>query len=66
MQRTTITETQLGRMFPSSIDRLWPDGTDPVAEHNGRRMCWVGFGWVDEGPADGTEPLLIMQGKIKK
>ena len=28
-------------------------------EIDGRRKQWVGIGWVDEGPADGTEPTLI-------
>ncbi len=26
---------------------------------NGRRCRWVGIGWVDEGKADGTEPLVF-------
>jgi hypothetical protein len=45
-------------IFPESIDRL-----PSPAEYNGRRMRWVGIGWVDEGPADGTEPLLITDDK---
>jgi hypothetical protein len=28
-------------------------------EINGRRMQWVGIGWVDEGEADGTETLVV-------
>jgi len=27
--------------------------------HMGLRKWWVGTGWVTEGPADGTEPLLF-------
>jgi len=41
-------------MFPQKIDLL-----PRPAEHEGRRKRWAGFGWVDEGEADGTEPLLI-------
>jgi len=28
-------------------------------DHNGVRKRWVGFGWVEEGPAAGTEPLVL-------
>lgn len=28
-------------------------------EHNGRRMHWIGIGWIDEGPAKGDEILLV-------
>jgi hypothetical protein len=41
-------------MMVEQIDML----PQPV-EHNGQRVRWVGFGWVTEGSADGTEPLLI-------
>jgi hypothetical protein len=30
-----------------------------LIEDNGRRKRWVGIGWVDEGPADGTEVLVV-------
>ena len=55
----TITEKELDKMFPPSIDNLFPEGVEPLAEHEGRRKRWVGIGWVDEGEADGSEYLLI-------
>lgn len=27
---------------------------------NGRRKCWVGIGWVDEGEADGSEEAVVI------
>lgn len=41
-------------VFPDHIDEL----PGPV-EIDGRSKTWVGIGWVDNGPADGTEPLVI-------
>ena len=41
----------------------FPDATDKLpqpAEIEGRRKRWVGIGWVDEGPATGREPLLVL------
>ena len=40
--------------LPSAIDKL----PAPISLR-GRRMRWVGIGWVDEGEADGTEPLFV-------
>lgn len=62
-KRTVITEGRLKRMFPPSIDKLFPEGTESLAEHKGRRKRWVGIGWVDEGEADGTEYLVIEKDK---
>ena len=53
-KRKTITVEKLSRMMVEGIDKL----PGPV-EHNGERKGWVGIGWVTEGKADGTEPLLI-------
>jgi len=53
-KRTTITATKISKMFPQSIDKL-----PQPAEHAGKRKRWVGFAWVTECDADGTEPLLI-------
>ena len=42
---------------------IFAEGYDSLpgpADIAGRRMQWVGFGWVDEGEADGTEPLKII------
>jgi len=50
-----ITEKKLSQMFPQSIDKL-----PGPAEHNGNKVRWVGFAWIVEGPADGTEPLKIV------
>jgi hypothetical protein len=61
-ERKVITRADLAHMWPEAKDKLpGPaelqdyDPTKPSA-----RMRWVGIGWVNEGPADGTEPLLIL------
>lgn len=30
-----------------------------LVDDGGRRLRWVGIGWVDEGPADGTEVMVV-------
>lgn len=30
-----------------------------LIDDGSRRKRWVGIGWVDEGPADGTEVLVV-------
>lgn len=30
-------------------------------EIDGQSKTWVGIGWVDNGPANGTEPLVIVE-----
>lgn len=40
--------------FPDHMDEL----PGPV-EIDGRRKRWVGIGWIDEGDAEGNEPLVI-------
>lgn len=30
-----------------------------LIEDGGRRKRWFGIGWVDEGPADGTEVMVV-------
>jgi hypothetical protein len=45
-------------MFAEKRDLL----PNPV-EWDGRRMCWVGIGYVDERPARGDEPLVILPNK---
>jgi len=55
-ERKIITEKEIDSMWPQKIDTL------PMpAEYKGRRKNWVAIGWVDEGEADGTEPLLISE-----
>jgi hypothetical protein len=42
---------------------LFPDHTDELpgpVEIDGRRKQWVGIGWIDEGPAQGDEPLVVL------
>ena len=53
-KRQTLTVSKLSRMMVEAKDAL-----PAPAEHNGRRIDWVGIGWLDVGKADGTEPLLI-------
>jgi len=55
MERKIITAKIISGMFPDSLDAL-----PSPAEHDGRRKRWVGIGWVDEGKADGSEPLVIV------
>lgn len=50
----TIKLSKLQRMMVEPLDKL----PQPVAIA-GRRKRWVGFGWVDEGPSDGSEPLFV-------
>jgi hypothetical protein len=53
--RKMITVDELRRMLPEERDKL----PSPAA-HKGVRRRWVGIGWVDEGEADGTEPLVLV------
>lgn len=70
--RQHMSFASLKRLLPQQMDRL-PSPAEfrgTVVEGRGRkkqtvevrrRKRWVGFGWVDEGDADGTEPLLITE-----
>jgi hypothetical protein len=49
-----ISRDKLCRMMVESKDKL----PSPAAI-DCRRKMWVGIGWIDEGPADGTEPLIV-------
>jgi len=65
--RVVTTMKDLSRKFPDALDKL-----PSPAEFRGyvgkgkkrkllrQRKTWVGFGWTDEGNADGTEPLLVL------
>lgn len=55
IERMTLTVTKLHSMSAESKDDL-----PGPADHNGVRKHWVGIGWICEGQADGTEPLLIV------
>lgn len=62
----------LRRMLPQQVDQL-PGPAEfrgTITEGRGKkkrtvevrlRKQWVGFGWVGEGDADGTEPLLVTE-----
>jgi hypothetical protein len=59
-ERQTLTRAQLARMLPQQIDKLpSPAEVQGAQGEPSRRMLWVGFAWVNEGLADGTEPLLV-------
>jgi hypothetical protein len=60
MSRRHIKFTEVGKMLPEQIDHL-PQPAEFRTQKQSRRMRWVGFGWVNEGPADGTEPLLVTE-----
>lgn len=70
-KRREIDFQDLRRMLPQQIDCLpmpvqfgaGPDGGVRVlaGAAGPRRMRWVGFGWVDEGLADGSEPTLVTE-----
>lgn len=54
-RRRVVTGEEIQRMMPDVRD-----GLPSPAEVNGRRKLWVGMGWIDQGEADGSEPLLII------
>jgi hypothetical protein len=48
----------LQRMTVESLDQLpWP------AEAQGQRLNWVGIGIVNEGPAEGTETMRVIDSR---
>lgn len=54
MSRKTITFRELKRLSFCNSERL-----PRVVEANGRRLRWVGIGWVDEGEPTGRETLVV-------
>lgn len=65
--RRTIGFDELKRMLPQQVDALPGPvefrcvvGRGKKAREVRVRKAWVGMGWVDEGAADGTEPLLVV------
>ena len=52
--RKTITSNKLYDM-----ERINHSKMPQVIELEGRRMQWVGIGWVDEGEPTGDETLVI-------
>lgn len=55
MEQQTITRSELARLAFCNSDKL----PHIVAMPKMRRMEWVGIGWIDVGPATGTEVVLI-------
>jgi hypothetical protein len=53
-KQKTISRTELCSLVRCNSDKL----PSPVSLE-GRRMRWVGIGWVDEGPATGQEPRVV-------
>lgn len=47
--------------LPSPVEFRCTVGRGRRAREVRVRKRWVGIGWVDEGTADGTEPLLITE-----
>ncbi|HYX20444.1 MAG TPA: hypothetical protein VFA98_06320 [Thermoanaerobaculia bacterium] len=70
-RRKTITFAVLARMMPASIDHL-PGPVEfrgMIGRGKKRSMArlrkrWVGIGWVNEGEADGSEPLLCLDDTV--
>ncbi len=69
--RKTITFSDVGRLMVESLDKL--PGPAEFRGMVGRgkkqtmarlRKRWVGFGWCDEGQADGSEPLLVLDDTV--
>jgi hypothetical protein len=50
-------------MLPRQVDKLPMPAEFKAQNSKGRRLRWVGFSWVDEGPATGTEPTLVVEAK---
>jgi len=70
-RRQTIPFKAIARMFPASLDKLPGPvefrgmiGRGKRRELARLRKRWVGFAWVDEGQADGTEPLLCLDDTV--
>ena len=67
VKRVTILFADYRKMAPEGKDalpgpmefRAWIGKGKARKLHRSRRR-WVGFGVVDEGPADGSEPVLIV------
>lgn len=63
MERKVIAFRELRRMMPDAIDKL-PRPAEFRYKKRGKlvreQQNWVGFGWVFEGKADGSEPLLVV------
>lgn len=53
-KRKTIRISELSRLAFCNSERL-----PTVVECNGKRLQWVGIGWVDEGKPRGDETLVI-------
>ena len=50
--RKTMSWGEFQRLCVVNSDKI------PMAEIGGQRKRWVGFGLVDEGPAEGNEVLI--------
>ena len=66
-KRKMVTFAELRRMQAVALDKL--PGPVEFRGMVGRRLArlrkrWVGIGWVDEGTADGTEPLLCLDDTV--
>lgn len=52
--KSTITRSELVRLSTCNSELL-----PSVVNDGGVRIQWVGIGWIELGPADGTEPLVV-------
>ena len=56
VKQKKITRERLARLAFCNSEEL-----PHLVADRGRRLQWVGIGWVDEGPATGYEPALVIE-----
>lgn len=54
MKRAIVVKSELVGMNREFMKMI------PIMEYKGKRKVFAGFGWVDVGESDGSEPLLIV------
>lgn len=53
-KQTTIKFSELKRLQFCNSDKL-----PQLISRGGRRLQWVGIGWIDEGPSGNVETIVI-------
>ena len=56
VQQRTVSVVELQRLIFCNSDRL-----PQTVNDDGKRKRWVGIGWVEEGPANGTEEATVVR-----
>lgn len=60
--RKTMEFAELQKLLPQQCDKL-PSPVEFRSAKIRARKRWVGFAWHDEGEADGSEPLLVIDSR---